>query len=102
MVNQLLPGPWVQWAPRKPGITPCPLVARGHGAVEPSPHAGMGTGGTRHASHAYHPKGFHTAPDSSFEDLRAGWLLHPATEELFLYNVCFIYRLTLAFARRMT
>ena len=74
----------------------------GHGVVEPSPHAGMGTAGMRHISRTNHPKGFHAAPNSSFEDLRAGWLLPPATQELFLYNVCFIYRLTLAFARAMT
>lgn len=48
------------------------------------------------------PRGFHAAQNSSSEDLRAGWLLPTATQELLLYNVCFIYRLTLAFARGMT
>lgn len=104
-VSQLLP-PWGWWTPRKPagkdGINPCPLMADGHGGVEPSPHAGMGTAGTWHTSHAHHPKGFHAAPNSSFEDLSAGWLLTPTMQELFLHNVCFIYRLTLAFARGMT
>lgn len=77
-------------------------MAHEQGAVEPPPHAGMGTAGMWHASHVYHPKAFHAAPNSSFEDLRAGWLLTPTMPDLLLYNVCFIYRLTLAFARGMT
>lgn len=48
------------------------------------------------------PRGFHAAQNSSSEELRAGWLLPTATQELLLYNVCFIYRLTLAFARGTT
>lgn len=87
---------------RRDGVSPCPLVVHGHGAVEPSPQAGMGTAGAQHASHAGHPEGFHAAPHPSFKDLRAEWLLPPAKQELFLYNVCFIYRLTLVFARGMT
>lgn len=67
-----------------------------------SPLSLLAWGELGHAARAHHPKVFHSAPDYSFEHLRAGWLLPPVMKELFLYNACFIYRWTLAFARGMT